>query len=136
MPTVTFDKTITVRADPRRVFEALRPGYGLAPGPPSEGARFLHVMDALGVRWEATNVVDAVEPGRKLEFHQLAGDYAALRGRYEVERDGDAVKLRLRMDVELPFVLPRRTTEDEIRRTWSKELDRSLFALKRRLEAS
>lgn len=134
-PTVVFDKTITVRAPPRRVFDALRPGLALAPGPPQRGARFLHVMDALGVRWETTTVLDRAEPAKALEFHQLAGDYADYRGRYELAESGDGgTAVRVRVEVDLPYVLPRLTTEEEIRRTWSRMLDGMLFALKSRLE--
>ena len=123
-----------MRAPPRRVFDALRPGLALAPGPPQRGARFLHVMDALGVRWEATTVLDRAEPGRALEFHQLAGDYADFRGRYELAEAPEGTSVRVRVEMDLPYVLPRLTTEEEIRRTWSKALDAMLFALKSRLE--
>lgn len=122
-----------MRAPRARVFDALRPGVALAPGPPQRGARFLHVMDALGARWETTTELDRVVPDA-LEFHQVTGDYADYRGRYELDESADGTRVRVRVEMDLPYVLPRFTTEDEIRRTWSRALDTMLFALKSRLE--
>lgn len=91
-------------------------------------------MDALGARWETTTVLDRAEAGKVLEFSQLAGDYADFRGRYELAEAPEGTAVRVRVEMDLPYVLPRFTTDEEIRRTWSRMLDGMLFALKARLE--
>lgn len=123
-----------MHAPPERVARWLVPGARAEAGPPRRGTRFRHVAEALGLRWESEAVVEEAATGA-VAFRQLAGDYDALRGRCEVRAEGGGARVRVRLELALPYVLPRLTTEAEVRRAWSEHVDALLVRLKRKAEA-
>ncbi|HLE96070.1 MAG TPA: hypothetical protein VI997_01760 [Candidatus Thermoplasmatota archaeon] len=92
------------------------------------------MADALGLRWESTAVVERSGPAG-LAFRQVAGDYETFRGRCELRPDPEGARVRVRIELALPYVLPRFTTEAEIRRAWSEHVDALLLRLKGKAES-
>lgn len=141
-----LDKSIHVHASPERVFAWLDPArvplwdpsvVRAAPRdvrPLREGSVVDLVSRALGLRFETAAEATRVEPGRLYAWRQVDGDFEAHEGAYTLEPEGDGTRLRLVADVELPFVLPRLATEEEVRRSLSRDADEALFRLKELVE--
>lgn len=135
-----IDKSILIHAPPEQVYAWLAPSRmarwdrtllrasGHAPLVP--GARIERVGRALGFRMESAAEAVHVEPGRVLAWRQVTGDYVCHKGAFLLEAVPDGTRLRLFAEVELPFVLPRMVTEEEIRRGLSRDADDALFNLK------
>lgn len=145
---VVLDKTIDIRTPPDRVWHALTrishapswsPGLVRATardgrdeiGP---GVVYHTVREDLGLHLESEQEAVVAEPPRRLAWRQRAGDFARHEGRYDLAPAAGGTRLRLRVLLELPFVLPRLITEEAIRRHYSSRFDAALITLKRQLE--
>jgi len=141
---VTLDKEIRIQAPPDRVFAWVgtlvrhprwMPGtlaaYPTVPGDLRRGSRLHLTLEALGLRFESEAETLLWEPGRAFGWRQRVGDLARHEARFEVTPDGSGgSRVRARIDVELPFVLPRLATEAEIAAELSGKLDRGLLNLR------
>lgn len=153
LPLVVLDKTIDIQAPPQAVFSLLtrvaqsprwlpgtvratRDGGGAA-GPPAavealhQGSRVHTVVDAAGMRLQSAQELVAFRENALFGWRQHAGDFARHEGAYSlVPTPGGGTRLRLRMEVELPFVLPVFLTEAEVHHLFSSRMDRALMNLK------
>ncbi|HWH08882.1 MAG TPA: SRPBCC family protein [Candidatus Thermoplasmatota archaeon] len=141
-----LDKSIHVQAPPERVFAWLDPSrmplwdrsvVRAAPRdvrPLREGSVIDLVSRALGLRFESASEATRVEAGHVYAWRQLDGDFEAHEGAFTLEPEAGGTRVRLRADVELPFVLPRLATEAEVQRSLSRDADEALFRLKELVE--
>lgn len=141
---VVLDKTIVIHAPPSRVFDLVTrvasapawwPGLvraGLADPHArlAPGVAFTTVREDLGMRLESSHVTTALDAPRRFSWRQRDGDFQRFTGTFEVSPDASGARVRLRVELELPFVLPRLTTEDEIHAHYSRRLDLALYNLK------
>lgn len=142
-----LDKSILIHAPPERVFAWLAPGRasrwdpsvvrGQArdPGSLSSGAKFERVVRAQGHRFAMQAEATEVEPDRRFGWRQVEGDFAAHSGRFDLEPVPGGTLLHLLADVEYPYRMPQRVTEDELRRELSDSADEALLRLKEMLES-
>lgn len=146
-PPMLLDKSIHIHAPAERVFAWLDPSrmplwdrslVRAAPrdaAPLQEGSVIDLVSRALGLRFESAAQATRVEDGRLYAWRQVDGDFEAHQGAFLLEPEGEGTRVRLVADVELPFVLPRLATEDEVQRALSRDADEALFRLKELVEA-
>lgn len=148
---VVLDKTIDIRAPADRVWRfltrlSLTPTWspGIVRAVARDGATdvgpgvvFTTVREDLGIHFESEQeAVDATPPHR-FAWRQLAGDFVRNDGAYELTPiDGSTTRVRLRVLLELPFVLPRMLRDDDIRAHYSRRYDDALIQLKTRVERS
>lgn len=135
-----IDKSIVIRAPPERVFSWLAPARmprwdkslvrTATQGPLEAGARFDRVSRALGHRFAMRGEAVAVEPGHLLSWRQVKGDFAEHRGAFLLEAVPGGTRVRLRADVEYPWVMPTLVTEEDLCRDLSRQVDEALFNLK------
>lgn len=140
MPILFLDKSILIRAPPERVFDWLAPHRmahwdaslvrASSDAPFATGARIERVTRALGFRLASAATAVAVEPARVFAWQQVEGDYVRHRGSFVLEAVPGGTRVRLVEEVELPFVLPRLVTEDEVRAALSRAADAALYNLK------
>ncbi len=147
---VVLDKTIVVEAPPDRVWRlltrpALAPAWapGVVGSVTRDGTRelapgvvFTTVREDLGLRLQSEQETVTCDPPRRIEWRQRSGDFERNDGFFDLApAPGGATRVRLRLLLELPFVLPRLLTDDAIRRHFSARFDDALLALKRHAEA-
>lgn len=147
MAQLFIDKSILIRAPPEQVFLWLAPARmprwdrslqrASGASPLACGSRIERVGRALGFRLESESETVELEPGRRFAWRQVVGDYARHSGAFTLEAaDGGATRLRLLAEIELPFVLPRMVTENEMRRALDHDVDDALLNLKELAERS
>lgn len=139
-----LDKSIVISAPPDQVFRWLAPTRmprwdksvvrTALEGPLRPGARFERVSRALGHRFAMRGEATAVEPGHLLSWRQVAGDFAEHRGMFLLEPVPGGTRVRLRADVEYPWVMPTLVTEADLQRLLSRQVDEALFNLKELVE--
>ena len=143
----SLDKRIEVRAPALAVFEFLGHAERMPRWMPGEvrasqvtekrgpGAVVRHETEACGTRLSWDAVIEAWEPGKRLAWRQLHGDWARHEGAWELQPRGrEATVVRLRVDLELPHVLEREVTAEEALSEISRGLDEALLNLKEQLE--
>lgn len=140
MVALLIDKSIVIHASPERVFAWLAPARmprwdkslvrAAVDGPLAPGARFERVTRALGHRFATRGEAVAVEAGHLLSWRQVQGDFAQHAGAFLLEAVPEGTRVRLRADVEYPWVMPTMVTEEDLRRTVSRQVDEALFNLK------
>lgn len=142
-----LDKTIFIAAPPGRVYPWLSPGrqpswdkslVRVAPrdgGPLREGSVFDRVTRALGHRFLSAAEATRLETDRAFGWRQVEGDFEQHAGAFTLEEAPGGTRVRFVADVDLPFVLPRLTTEAEVRRSVSRSADEGLWNLKRLAES-
>lgn len=145
---VILDKTIDIQAPPEAVFHLLTrvargpappPARGGAPSAPGDplhlGSALYAVVDTVGVRLQSAQELVAFQENVLFGWRQREGDFARNEGAYALAPiPGGGTRLRLRMEVELPFVLPRLVTEAEVARDFSRRMDQTLMSVKDLLE--
>lgn len=147
---VVLDKTIVIDAPPERVWRVLTrlassPRWAAgtvrvhAVGAAEEGVRrglvFETVREDLGLVLGSVAETTAADPPRRFAWRQRAGDFERNDGAWDLAPEGAGkTRLRLRLLLELPFVLPRLITEDVIRRHFSSRYDATLLRLKEEAE--
>lgn len=142
-----LDKRIEIQADPLAVFEFLGHVERMPRWKPGEvraarvqekrglGAVVHHESEACGTRLSWDALIEGWEPGKRLAWRQLHGDWARNQGAWELKPSRGGTLVRLRVDLALPHTLEQEVTEEEAADELSRDLDLALMNLKEQLEA-
>lgn len=142
-----LDKRIEVEAPPHAVFEVLGHVERLPRWKPGElraarvqertgkGVVVRHETEACGTRLSWDAVIEDWQPGKRLAWKQLQGDWTRNEGAWELRPKGRGrTEVRLLVDLELPHALDVEVTVEEADHELSRGLDEALLNLKALLE--
>ena len=130
------DDVFAVLGNPARDAEWAGPVVAvelLTPEPAGVGTRFRQTSRTLGVRFPMVLEVVAHQPNRSVALESRGG-VVAYRGERHFEATANGTRVTFIGDVRLPLAL--RALEPLASRFSGRQVDRDLFAVKKRLEAA